>query len=147
MKISGNRFVLSLPIGILFFLASIDFIFLLGVGENTDAIFTSEFQSPSEEDSRRFSAAILKARVQSVVYLFTIVLSVVYAKQIGRYFLKAPHLLLIFAYLLFGLAYSVSPIKVGTNTFIIIISFIAGILFCMHRNRTSYHDLLSLIHI
>ena len=139
----NNRYILSLPLILLFFLASIDFIFLLGLGEREDVVFAASYQAFSGEiDPRRIDAAILKARFQSAVYMLTIGLSVFYAKQIFRYFLTHPHLLLIFIYLLSGTIYSISPSKVLSNTVILVISFIAGILFCEHRNaKANYHDL------
>ena len=134
----NSVFFLSLPFAILLLLTSTDFLVLTGVSDSGNQVFF-DAMGVTFEHERRTDAEFLKTQVLQVVYLYVLVFSLYHWRSLYGYLKAWPHWKVLLAALFMGVVYSVEPIKVGTNTVIIIIGLCSAILFSRaHAESWSY---------
>jgi len=123
-----QKLVFSVPLVLLVLVLSVDFLVFMNIGDGDSLFFNSETFVEGNTGGRE-SAQIAKANVLNVIYVLVAIFGALKFPGLVAYLGRQPHLLVLFAYLLVGATYSEQPTKVVTNTILIIIPFIAAVVF------------------
>ena len=135
----SSTFLLSLPFAVLLFIASTDFLVLTAVNDSVTQVFFDEV-GLTIEDERRADVELLKTQVLEFVYFYILAFSLFHWRAVYGYFKAWRHWSLLLVCLLAGTLYSVDPVKVVTNTIIILIGLCTAVLFCRANADAWHHD-------
>ncbi|MGQ7846330.1 O-antigen ligase family protein [Granulosicoccus sp. 3-233] len=134
-----SAWICAVPLLLLLGITATDFLILTNVSDASRSLFFEELPVPYN-DSRRDAAETLKADTLQYVYLLLLFLCAFRWRKIVGYLMEWPHLVLIVAYLLVGVLYSMDPVKVVTNSILIFIGFLAAILFATAYSSPGRYD-------
>lgn len=123
-----SKTLLTLPLMLLIASNITDYLVLLHANSAQSLLFFSAMPVPVE-DSRRVNAESTKRTVQAVLYLITLLLCALNWRTVYGYLKRFPHLPVLIAFLLFTATYSAQPLKVITNSILILISILMPLLF------------------
>ncbi len=137
--LQNSSWLCAIPLLLLLTITATDFLILTHVSDAARSLFFEELPVPYN-DSRRDAAEDLKAGILQYVYLALLLLCAVRWRKISGYLMEWPHLLLIVAYLLLGVFYSMNPVKVVTNSILVLVGFLAAILFASAYSRPGHYD-------
>lgn len=140
-QLVNSAWVLSAPFFLLLTVASTDFLILTTGGGFTESLFFDELGGGAFETGREAAEAV-KGQVFKLIYFLVMLLVVLHLKTIFTYFKQWPHLYWLLAYLLITAAFSIVPVKVLTNTIIILVGFLAAILFAVANARQERYYVL-----
>lgn len=138
-RLFNSAFLLSLPFAVLLLLTSIDFLVLTAVNDSVNQLFFDEVGLTFEHE-RRAEVELLKTRVLEFVYWYILVFSLFHWRAVYGYFKAWPHWTLLLVCLAAGALHSIEPIKVGTNTVLIIIGLFTAVLFCRANAEVRHYD-------
>lgn len=133
----NSPFLLSLPFAVLLFLTSTDFLVLTAVNDSVSQLFFDEVGLTFEHE-RRAEVELLKTQVLEFVYWYVLAFSLFHWRVLYSYLRAWPHWSVLILCLAAGALFSVDPLKVGTNTTLIVIGLFTAVLFC-RANADSYH--------
>lgn len=138
-RLFNSAFLLSLPLAVLLFLTSTDFLVLTAVNDSVSQLFFDEV-GLTFENERRAEVELLKTQVLKFVYWYVLVFSLFHWRTVYGYFKAWPHWSLLLVCLAAGASYSIEPVKVGTNTTLIVIGLCTAVLFCRANADTWQYD-------
>ena len=138
-RLQNSAWLCAIPLFLLLTITATDFLVLTNVSDAASSLFYEEL-SVSYDDSRRDAAELLKAETLQYVYLFLLMVCALRWRKIFGYLMEWPHLVVLVAYLLVGVFYSIYPVKVFTNSILILIGFLAAILFASAYSRPGHYD-------
>ena len=138
-RLQNSAWLCAIPMVLLLSITPTDFLVLTHVSDVTRSLFFEKMPVPYNDD-RRDVAEALKVETLQFVYLFLFVVCALRWRQITGYLMKWPHLVVLVAYLLVGVFYSIVPIKVVTNSMLILIGFLASILFATAYSKPGHYD-------
>lgn len=127
-RMQSYTWLCALPLLLLLSITATDFLILTHVSDAAQSLFFDDLPVPFD-DSRRDPAEALKAHSLQYVYIFLFFVCLLHWRKVVGYFLAWPHFVLLFAALLIGVLYSVEPVKVITNTILIVVGVLAAVLF------------------
>ena len=138
-QLQNSAWLCAIPLFLLLTITATDFLVLTNVSDSAKSLFFEEL-SVSFDDSRRDAAELLKSETLQYVYLGLLMVCALRWRKISGYLMEWPHLVLLVAYLLVGVFYSNYPVKVFTNSILILIGFLAAILFATAYSRPGHYD-------
>ena len=124
------RWLLVLPFVVLLMVTGTDFLVLTNLGGSSEILFFNELGT-NAADVERDEAELVKAQVLQYVYLVILSLCAFHWREVIGYFKQWPHLLLLGGVLAYSALYSIEPFKVITNTILIVIGYLAAVLFAI----------------
>ncbi len=134
-----SAWLCAVPLVVLLGITATDFLILTNVSDAAKSLFFEELPVPFN-DSRRDAAETLKADTLQYVYLLLLFLCAFRWRKIAGYLMAWHHLMLIVAYLLVGVFYSMDPVKVVTNSILVLVGFLAAILFASAYSSPGRYD-------
>ena len=130
--------MMSLPVGLLIFVSSIDFLVLTNIRGAAEDVFYSNLPK-TNINPLRGAAEELKKQYMAFVYVFILMLGLLNWRKVKEYFQSWPHFLILFFILLATSIVSLDQTKVITNTVLIFIALLAAVLFAIpHGNSDRY---------
>lgn len=138
-SLRSSALLCAIPLLLILTISSTDFLIATHIADTSDSLFFAELPEPSD-DPRRDAAELQKADLLQYVYLFLFLVCAIHWREVSGYFLKWRHLSLIVLYLFVGVFISVEPAKVVTNSLLILIGFLASVLFASAYTRPGYYD-------
>ena len=132
------RWVLVMPFAVLLMVTGTDFLVLTNLDGSSDILFFNDLGT-NAVDIGRDQAELLKAQVLQYVYLVILALCAFHWREVTGYFKQWPHLLLLGVVLAYGAVYSIEPFKVLTNTVLIVIGYLAAVLFAIGFAKDKDH--------
>jgi O-antigen ligase len=138
-RLFNSVFLLSLPLAVLLFLTSTDFLVLTAVNDSFNQLFFDEIGLTFEHE-RRYEVEVLKTQVLEFVYWYVLIFSLFHWRAVYGYLKAWPHWSLLVICLATGALHSIEPIKVGTNTALIIVSLCTAVLFSRANAESRHHD-------
>ena len=134
-----SSWLLALPLFIYSLSTTIDYLVIQNAFDAADFLFFSNLPN-SIEDPRRAAAEEIKKIVQAGIYLLAFGLALLHWRAVYAYFRRWPHLIMILVALVAGATYSIAPIKVVTNTILILISILIAVLFATGQQEENRYQ-------
>lgn len=126
----SSSLLLGLPMSLLFLSQLTDFLVLLSVADAQSLLFFTS-KPVQADDPRRLAAEGAQKTFQAVLYLFVFLMCALNWRTVYTYLRQWPHLVLIIALLLFGTTYSTEPVKVVTNSILMVVAILMPLAFAI----------------